>query len=247
MATEMPSDQAKAKIRERYDHLAAAEVAGEVVGPARAYFRLRKLSTALDLGSFTSGACLLELGCARAQFTVSLAQRGYAVTGLDLSVASVDVARMRVRESRLMNVSFAVGDAENLQQFPDDTFDGVVSFSTLRYVLNLSAALSEIRRVLKPGGRAVIDFPNRFCPWFYLKQWLGSERHPYDHWFLASELRAHLREAGLRPLERRHILFTPTIAPDRLVSVFKGLDWLGERTPFVKNLAGIIMISASKP
>jgi len=141
--------------------------------------------------------------------------------------------------------TFVSGDAEDLGQFPEGRFDGVVSFSTLRYVPDLPKALREIRRVLKAGGAAVLDFPNRWCPWFYLKPWLGSERHPYDHWFSAPEVRRLLEEAGFCDIRLRHLLFTPTVAPDPLVGLFAGFDRIGERLPLVRRLAGIIMAAAT--
>ncbi len=247
----MSIDQAaKADVQARYDGMAAAELSGagvfEPLTRAKRYFRGRKLAAALAMGRFPGGAELLEIGCSVGQFTIPLARHGYAVWGMDLSPASVEVARRRAEASGVSGVTFLSGDAEDLGQFPDGRFDGVMSLSTLRYVADLPRALAEIRRVLRPGGTAVMDFPNRWCPWFYLKPWLGSERHPCDHWFSAGAVKRLVEEAGLRGVRVQHLLFTPTVAPEPLLPLFAGADWIGERLPLLRRLAGIIMVAATK-
>lgn len=245
------SSAVKAEVRARYDGRAEAELRGagsfEPVGRAKAYFRAHKLSTALTLATFPSGGCLLEIGCSAGQFTFPLAEQGYAVWGMDLSPASIELAKRRSAAAGVVAARFVVGDAEDLRQFPDDHFDGVLSFSTLRYVGHLPRALREILRVLKPGGTAVVDFPNRWCPWFYLKPWLGSEPHPHDHWFAGTTLRQLFAQAGFHDIRTRPLLFTPTVAPARLLPLFRGFDWVGERTPGLKWAAGILMVAAGKP
>ncbi len=242
---------AKAAVLARYDARASAELRGaglfEPVNRAKQYFRRRKLEAALALGAFPAGGSLLEIGCSIGQYTVPLAQQGYQMWGMDLSPASVEVAARRAALQGASGARFVSGDAEDLGQFSDGRFDGVLSFSTLRYVADLPAALREICRVLKPGGVAVLDFPNRWCPWFYLKPWLGSERHPLDHWFSASAVRRLMAEAGFQDIRTRHLLFTPTVAPDPLVDLFAGLDRVGERAPGLRRLAGIIMAAARRP
>lgn len=244
------ADEAKAGIQARYDRRAEAELSGvglfEPVNRAKAYFRGRKLHAALALGRFLAGGRLLEIGCSVGQLTVPLAAHDYQVCGVDLSPASVEVARRRAEAQGVTGVTFVTGDAEDLSQFPDGRFDGVVSFSTLRYVANLPRALLEIHRVLKPGGTAVVDFPNRWCPWFYLKPWLGSERHPHDHWFAETALQRLFVQTGFHDIRIRSLLFTPTVAPARLVPLFRGFDWIGEHTPGLKRLAGILMVAAGK-
>ena len=240
----------RATIRERYDRFALrvlnGEGAFESTSRARAYFRSRKLNVALALGALSPGSRVLEIGCSVGQFTFPLAERGYRMVGLDLSPGSIELAKREAAQSGQPSVEFLVGDAENLSAFSDGAFDGVMSFSTLRYVPNFLNALGEIHRVLRPGGMAVLDFPNRWCPWFYLKSWLGSERHPYDHWFSTESLARLFARAGFVNVRQRHLLFTPTVAPDRLLPFFQGADWVGERLPVVRRLAGIIMVAAEK-
>lgn len=241
----------KDEVQARYDRMAEAELRGmgsfEPLNRAKAYFRGRKLSAALAMGRFSPGDNLLEIGCSVGQFTFPLAQQGYQVWGMDLSQASIGVATRRAEAEGVTGTTFVEGDAEDLSQFPAERFDGVVSFSTLRYVARLPKALAEIHRVLKPSGTAVIDFPNRWCPWFYLKAWLGSERHPHDHWFSVPTVKRLVADAGFADVRVQHLLFTPTVTPDALVAVFAGLDWVGERLPLVRRLAGIIMVGGRKP
>jgi len=241
----------KASVQRWYDRMAGIERDGaglfESLTPTKRYFRSRKLQTALLLGGFPAQGRLLEIGCSVGQFTDPLVRMGYHMCGVDVSPNSIEVAKRRAQAAHLTNVSFMVGDAERLSQFPDQTFDGVVSFSTLRYVADLRLALAEIHRVLKPDARAVIDFPNRWCPWFYLKPWLGSERHPHDHWFSRRAVERLCIEGGFQDVLVRHLLFTPTVAPARLLTGFQVMDWVGERLPIIRRLAGILMVGATKP
>ena len=244
-------DLIKSDIQQRYDRIAEVELRGEgayeVVGPAKAYFRSRKLQAALELGQFPPGSHLLEIGCSVGQFTLPLTRLGYRVTGIDLSRNSVEVAKQRAQQEGLLGVSFFVDDAESLRLFPADAFDGVVSFSTLRYLPRLDQSLKNIRRVLKAESRLVADFPNRWCPWFYLKPWVGSEPHPHDHWFTRSQLLSLLSQAGFRNGRARGLLFTPTVAPGPWLWLFKGIDRVAEPMPGIQNLAGLWMVSAEKP
>ncbi len=73
--------------------------------------------------------------------------------GLDSSESMMAIARHRCRDTQ--NVELATGDATALP-WPDAHFDRAVSTQVYEYVPDLAAALAELRRVLKPGGSAVI-------------------------------------------------------------------------------------------
>ncbi|SFB60718.1 phosphatidylethanolamine N-methyltransferase /phosphatidyl-N-methylethanolamine N-methyltransferase [Amycolatopsis marina] len=76
------------------------------------------------------------------------------VTGVDLSPAMLEQARLRVEELG-RPVDLHEGDAQRLE-FPDDSFDTVVSTFSLCAIPDERVAIAEMRRVLRPGGRLVL-------------------------------------------------------------------------------------------
>jgi SAM-dependent methyltransferase len=252
----------KHEIRDRYDDLGtrvgrdlgtvstAAELWRLVEGrrPALRYFRARKITTALELGRFPTGASLAEIGCGTGDYSLLLARMGFRVTGVDLSPKSIEAAREKAARAGMASVSFVVSDAESLAEIPGDAVDGVVSFSALRYVPNLEAALAAIRRIVRPEGTVVLDFPNRYCPWFrLLKNRFGVETHIHDHHYSSREIAHRLTDAGFRAIEIRRILYTSYVVPTLLLPLFRWIDRIGEATPFLNQTAGVIMATAVKP
>lgn len=251
----------KQQVELRYDRFAEKELAAlereaqragpfplEGLRPAKRYFVERKIDAALALGRFPVGARILEVGCARGLYTFALARHGLRMTGADLSAQSIAVARHKARLLGDTATAFLTSDAETLDGIPDASFDGVVSAATLRYVPDLDRALRAIRRVLRPGGAAVLDFPNRWCPWFFwVKPVVGIERHPEDRYFTAGELRARLARAGFQDVEVQPLLFTPMGTPTVLLPAFRLADRLGERLPLIRRCAAILMCKGGCP
>jgi SAM-dependent methyltransferase len=97
----------------------------------------------------------LELGSGSGFFLLNLMQGGVAKRGsvTDLSPGMVQVA-LRNAASLGLDVDGRVADAERIP-YPDDTFDLVVGHAVLHHIPDVPAALREVLRVLKPGGRFV--------------------------------------------------------------------------------------------
>jgi ubiquinone/menaquinone biosynthesis C-methylase UbiE len=101
------------------------------------------------------GEKVLDVGCGAPAFLVrQYAKGGADVTGVDISPRSVEAAQQHVAISGL-SAKVEVGNAEALS-FPDATFDFVTSAGVLHHTPDTEKAVSEVYRVLKPGGRAVI-------------------------------------------------------------------------------------------
>jgi ubiquinone/menaquinone biosynthesis C-methylase UbiE len=96
------------------------------------------------------GGNLLDIGCGTGLFVEKYIQRGGQGTGLDLSGKMVAKARRRCPDCE-----FIVGTGENLP-FEDCSFNAVSSVLVFSYVRNPAAMLSEVYRVLEPGGSVAL-------------------------------------------------------------------------------------------
>jgi demethylmenaquinone methyltransferase/2-methoxy-6-polyprenyl-1,4-benzoquinol methylase len=116
------------------------------------------------------GFVALDLATGTGDIAFALAGRGARVVGLDLTPRMIVLARGK-RPPNEANPSFLVGDMLALP-FPGHAFDLVTTGYGLRNVPDLTAAIDEIRRVLKPGGRVLsLDFnrpQNAIVRWAYL-------------------------------------------------------------------------------
>lgn len=107
------------------------------------------------------GRTVLEYGCGDGVNTVVLARRGARVKALDISPELIDVARERFAVNRIDagNVEFIVGSAHEVP-LPDESVDVVFGMAILHH-LDLEQSAREVRRVLRPGGRAIFQEPVR--------------------------------------------------------------------------------------
>ncbi|MFD6948554.1 methyltransferase type 11 [Nocardiopsis sp. TSRI0078] len=110
-------------------------------------------SAAYALQEMAPGRSLLDVGCGPGSITTDLARRVAPgpVTAVDSSAEAVDLARAAAREAGTDNVEFLVGDVHDLD-LPDDGFDVVHAHQVLQHVADPVRALSEMRRVARPGG-----------------------------------------------------------------------------------------------
>jgi ubiquinone/menaquinone biosynthesis C-methylase UbiE len=79
---------------------------------------------------------------------------GVRLSGVELSPAMLEIARTRARELG-REIDLRVGDAQALE-FPDESFDSVVCTLSLCTIPDDRAAVAEVRRVLRPGGRFLL-------------------------------------------------------------------------------------------
>ncbi|MCW9706124.1 class I SAM-dependent methyltransferase [Fodinibius salsisoli] len=115
------------------------------------------------------GESVLDISCGTGLVTIPLAEivhPGGSVTGIDLSEGMIEKARSRAEYKGIGNVHFKHMDAEMLEQ-ADNSFDVVICSLGLMYYPNPEKALSEMFRVLKPGGRAaaLVWGARKECGW----------------------------------------------------------------------------------
>jgi ubiquinone/menaquinone biosynthesis C-methylase UbiE len=104
---------------------------------------------------FARGKRVLDIACGEGYGSASLQRAGASsVIGIDISEVAVAHAR------QVYGVDARVGNAQAIA-LPDGSVDVVVSFETVEHLSEPEQFLSEIRRVLAPGGMAVISTPNK--------------------------------------------------------------------------------------
>lgn len=100
------------------------------------------------------GLAVLDLGCGTGRHAVRLASAGATVTAVDFSEGMLAEARAKPGAER---VTFVGHDLHAPLPFPAGAFDLVVSGLVLEHLRDLAPSFAEARRVLKPGGRAVVS------------------------------------------------------------------------------------------
>jgi SAM-dependent methyltransferase len=123
----------------------------------------------------------LDVGCGEGRFCRMLGRCGVDVTGLDPTPLLIEAARSRDREGRYIR-----GIAEALP-FAGQSFDLIVSYLTLIDIPDIDLAISEMARVLAPGGTLLIANLTSFSTSCADRGWvtdpLGSRLHyPIDHY-----------------------------------------------------------------
>lgn len=166
--------------------------------PLVSVFMNARLTGALAVMS--EGRCgkMLDVGYGGGVFLPELATRCAELYGVDIHDRIEPVREMLRKEAVPATLSF--GDVTKLP-FPDEQFDRVICLSVLEFVSDLDRAFSELRRVLKRGGEAVIGFPveNVVTDVAFLLIGINARRaHPVNQDDILSAARSHFTVEKLR-------------------------------------------------
>lgn len=112
---------------------------------------------AVSKSNLKPGGCALDVCCGTGDFTFDLADKvgpdGH-VTGVDFSMPMIELAQRKAQRFRYSNVEFRQANACSLP-FEDNSFDCVTVGFGLRNVADVNRAISEMARVVKPGGMVI--------------------------------------------------------------------------------------------
>ncbi len=125
----------------------------------------------IDLPSL-KGKSVVELGCGIGLDALEYARHGAKVTGVDLSPVCIKLARKYFSYHNLEG-TLELANAEALP-FQNDAFDVAVARQILMFTPNAQAAVSEIYRVVKPGGKVVALLHNRYSWYAMLGRLTGT-------------------------------------------------------------------------
>jgi SAM-dependent methyltransferase len=186
---------------------------------------------------------ILENGCGIGLYLERLAAQGGIAIGLEIDLE-------RAREARERADHILAGLGERLP-FPDDSFDVILSHEVLEHVQDDRAALQEMVRTLKPGGRILIFVPNRGYPFeTHGIYWRGKYHFgniPLVNYLprrLRDRLAPHVRTYSRRDLEE---LFAglPVRFVDRTV-IFGAYDNIIARTPCLGRILRTVLQALEK-
>ena len=104
----------------------------------------------------TKGLKVLDLGCGDGTTALPEAKLGADVLGVDIAKNLVEAGNKRAKEHGLANCKFQEGDASNLHELKDQTFDLVVSIFGAMFAPKPFDVAKEMVRVTRPGGRIVM-------------------------------------------------------------------------------------------
>ena len=152
---------------------------------------------------------LLNLGCAHGPDFLPFTP-GFDLYGVDFSAEMLRLARKYSQKFNFA-VNLSLADVSSLP-YSDETFDWVISVATYHHIKSEEkkrAALSELRRVLKPGGEVFITVWNHWQPRFWFKNkevavpWRKKDGILYRYYYLFSyaELERLVKQAGFEVLK----------------------------------------------
>lgn len=190
---------------------------------------------------------VLEIGCGTGYFTKEIVKTGAFVTAIDISPELLDIAKLEIKES---NVIFVLDNAYDLS-FDANSFDSIVGSSVLHH-LEIEKAVSEMFRVLKPGGSFYFTEPNMMNPQIALqknipalKRKLGDS--PDETAFFRWSLIKLMRNTGFVDISIKPFDFLHPAIPVSLIPFIMTIGKTIEKLPLFKEIAGSLYISARKP
>lgn len=176
--------------RERRHHdFHAQQLAAEELLVEESFTAITALENRFVLDYFGSlaGRRILDLGAGAGEASLFFASRGARVTALDISLGQLGLLAGEARR-RDAAMSMVLAPGEGLP-FADATFDLVYGYGVLHHI-EFRQAIPEVRRVLKPGGRAAFVEPLMYNPLIWVYRWMASGwRSPDEYPFSRSDIR----------------------------------------------------------
>ena len=129
---------------------------------------------------------VLDLGCGIGQTSIRISPKVKKVIGLDNDLKSIKIAKVDANNKEASNVKFLTADANRKLPFVDKYFTKVIASDILEHLEKRDFAISEIKRILKPGGILFLVVDNPETSWKKLKQSVGvfyyaDPDHKYEY------------------------------------------------------------------
>ena len=158
----------------------------------------------IDLHGKVAGKVLLDIGCGAGILSEAMAQRGAEVTGIDMGMEPLNIARLHLLESGL-DIEYQQSTAEEFAaQYPNG-YDVVTCMEMLEHVPDPESVIQACAQLCKPGGDLFFSTINRNAKAFamaivgaeYLLKLVPKGTHSYEKLIRPSELTRWMRSANL--------------------------------------------------
>jgi len=180
-----------------------------------------------------SSAIILEVGCGNGYFTSLFGKQAKKVLGIDIDASRIHLAQ----RNRYTNCLFFVAAAEFLP-FNKFKFDKIVGVCALEHFNNDLKALSEMRRVVKDGGKLVMSvdsLSNRNLSGTYIDA--HRKKYGIKNYYSVADLKRKLKQAGFR-LDKWHYLISSRLGS----SIYQ----LSERSKWFNYVALVLSFLMTK-
>ncbi len=194
------------------------------------------------------GKSVLEIGCGTGEVAFWMAEKTVAnVLGTDLCVPFVDKAKEKFQ---LANLRYAVLDFNKVDQFKGEKFDYIVGNGILHHLYHhLDEALSNMKNLLREGGKLIFLEPNYHNPYVYLvfthpKFRKMANLEPDEMAFSKSFIKKKLKSVGYHNIEVDYKDFLLPGIPNFLIKPSIVAGNIIEKIPIAKSVSQSIFIRA---
>jgi 2-polyprenyl-6-hydroxyphenyl methylase/3-demethylubiquinone-9 3-methyltransferase len=161
------------------------------------------------------GLRILDIGCGGGLLSEPMARLGADVVGADAAARNIPVAQVHAAQSGLA-IDYRHTTAEDMAA-AGEQFDVVLNMEVVEHVADPQAYLTACQQLLKPGGLMICSTLNRNPKSFamaivgaeWVMRWLPKGTHDWRKFITPDELYALIGTAGLRPVDRKGMVFNP--------------------------------------